>query len=298
MPERTETIPELDSGVHRLLAAYEAETFRAPDQVEAALDQVNAKLATTAAAGSTAVGMSTTAKVIVASVVLSAGVWIGWGRGPSEDPPAVAAVAQGPSTDNLEGAPSEAAVTVEPGGPLAAPVANTGRPVVVEVGTVAEPGAEPEVVTTGAERERTKTGAITAEPSPTAKPRPTAQRGSAAKPSPTGKRGPVAAPRPTAEPTAAIDPTEEPTPQSLAADLRLLQQARTALRGGHGVQALEHVRRHRQRHPESTFSEERDATEVMALCALGRTTQAKARAVEFQRRFPRSARDVLAGCSP
>jgi hypothetical protein len=61
-----------------------------------------------------------------------------------------------------------------------------------------------------------------------------------------------------------------PAASTLKAELELLQRARGALRRGRADEALEIVRQHRREYPSSAITEERDATEVSALCALGR----------------------------
>lgn len=65
--------------------------------------------------------------------------------------------------------------------------------------------------------------------------------------------------------------SEPPPPAStLKAELELLQRARGALRRGRADEALEIVQQHRREYPSSSIADERDATEVSALCALGR----------------------------
>jgi hypothetical protein len=100
----------------------------------------------------------------------------------------------------------------------------------------------------------------------------------------TSKRGPRRAPAP-----------EIP---SLAAELELLRATRAALRGGNPQRALDLAGTHRRRYPESTFAEERSATEVMALCVLGRVDAAKAKAAGFRRLYPGSSFEagLLASC--
>lgn len=124
---------------------------------------------------------------------------------------------------------------------------------------------------------------------------------------------PVVAPLPAVEPTAAPaaaerriakspravmadEPTPAPTDDGLAAELQLLQRARAALRSDHAEHALTLLRTHRRSHPDGALVEERDATEVMALCALGRGDEARRGALEYRRRFPDSDRDVLSTC--
>jgi hypothetical protein len=105
---------------------------------------------------------------------------------------------------------------------------------------------------------------------------------------------PRATPKRMAERSAAS--LEDQPRVSLAAELRLLKEARRALRDGDGARALERVRTHRKDHPTSALAEERDATEVMALCSLGRADEARARAAEYETRYRRSQQPLLARC--
>ena len=91
-------------------------------------------------------------------------------------------------------------------------------------------------------------------------------------------------------------PVAQPRPVSLAAELRLLTAARSALRSGEAAQALARVREHRASYPHSTLAEERDATEVMALCALGRSDEARTQAAAYERRFRRAQEPLLGNC--
>jgi hypothetical protein len=84
-------------------------------------------------------------------------------------------------------------------------------------------------------------------------------------------------------------PNHKPAEDTLEAELELLRSARAALRGGNASKALSLVRKHGKRYPKSTFVEERSATEVMALCAVGKTDAAKSKAGKFRKRFPGSA---------
>ncbi len=89
-------------------------------------------------------------------------------------------------------------------------------------------------------------------------------------------------------------PTE--SSDSLKAELELLRQARSALREGRANDALEIVRRHRREYATSSVAEERDATEVTALCALGLRDEAREKAEAIERRSSRTAEDLLGGC--
>ena len=92
--------------------------------------------------------------------------------------------------------------------------------------------------------------------------------------------------------------TPAPEAPSLAAELELLRATRTALRGGEAQRALDLAGRHRRRYPRSAFAEERSATEVMALCVLGRVDAAKSKAAGFRRLYPGSSFEagLVASC--
>ena len=82
----------------------------------------------------------------------------------------------------------------------------------------------------------------------------------------------------------------------LAAELRLLTAARSALRSGDPELALRRLREHGASFPESTLAQERDATEVKALCALGRTDDARTRAAAYAARFGQPDEPLLSTC--
>lgn len=74
--------------------------------------------------------------------------------------------------------------------------------------------------------------------------------------------------------------------RGLAAERGLLDVARVALARGDATEALTAVERHRREYPEGVLVEEREALAVKALVALGRRDEARARAEQFERRFP------------
>ncbi|MBL8945593.1 MAG: hypothetical protein JNK45_20690, partial [Myxococcales bacterium] len=75
MADARESIPELEPGVAELLASFQRETARDPAQVEAALRQVDARLAAPAAAAGGGAMASSAAKLVLAGLVLGGGVW-------------------------------------------------------------------------------------------------------------------------------------------------------------------------------------------------------------------------------
>jgi hypothetical protein len=90
--------------------------------------------------------------------------------------------------------------------------------------------------------------------------------------------------------SASKTPVESPrgSPADLAEQQALLDQARAALGNGDGPAALEAVRAHTARFPESVLAEERAAIGIKALAHLGRRAEARTRLELFENRFPRS----------
>ena len=85
-------------------------------------------------------------------------------------------------------------------------------------------------------------------------------------------------------------PVESPSASlaNLADQQALLDQARAALGNGDAPAALEAVRAHAARFPESVLAEERAAIAIKALAHLGRRAEARTRLELFENRFPRS----------
>jgi hypothetical protein len=80
----------------------------------------------------------------------------------------------------------------------------------------------------------------------------------------------------------------QPSPSSLAAEMRLLETARAALSGGDARRALALIQEHERDFPSGSLSEERRASKVFALCELGRRAEAARAAAEFLRTAPAS----------
>ncbi len=251
MTDELETLPELDPGASDLLGAYAEQTARGSVEVEAALSRVVGQVSAPGP-GAAAGGLSTTAKILIATAVLGVGAWAATGlqspEARSERP--TVAVAR-PSPDELPPEPR-----------IEAPSVNEPAPKVDD--SIAEVPSEP---------------TSSDESSPATEPRPTKPRRPRA-----------------AKAVEAVEAVEAEPRASLVEELRLLKQVRTDLRAGRGAKALEGAREHRRLYPSSTLAEERDATEVMALCTLGRDSEARADAAAFTRRYPTSQRDVLAAC--
>jgi hypothetical protein len=74
----------------------------------------------------------------------------------------------------------------------------------------------------------------------------------------------------------------------VAAEVRLLDQAHTAMRAGDAERALGLLEDHGRRYPRGALGEERDAARIAALCALGRIAEARDATDRFLRAAPRS----------
>jgi hypothetical protein len=74
----------------------------------------------------------------------------------------------------------------------------------------------------------------------------------------------------------------------LLAEVTLLRRAQRAWQGGKPAVALELAQRHAQAYPHSQLALERGAVEVFALCALGRSVEARALASDLLAKAPTS----------
>ena len=91
----------------------------------------------------------------------------------------------------------------------------------------------------------------------------------------------------TRPPTAPVTPPLA-AEDSLAEEVRLLRDARAALDRDEPARALVSLDAHASRFPRGTLYEERLATRVLAMCALGRIDAARLAAQELERAAPRS----------
>ena len=96
-----------------------------------------------------------------------------------------------------------------------------------------------------------------------------------------GKTRHRAAPEPT---------TVEPAPKTttLAAEMRLLAKANSAMRAGNPSGALVVLDEHRSDYPSGQLAPERDYKRAVAMCELGRIEDARAIAAAFARAYPKS----------
>lgn len=91
-----------------------------------------------------------------------------------------------------------------------------------------------------------------------------------------------------ADPPPEREPAEEdPRMQTLGAEMRMLNRARTLL-GEHPAEAIGVIDDHRRQYPEGVLREEREAFAIEALLALERVEEAERRYYDFLRAFPDS----------
>ncbi|MBI5535792.1 MAG: hypothetical protein HY898_23945 [Deltaproteobacteria bacterium] len=88
----------------------------------------------------------------------------------------------------------------------------------------------------------------------------------------------------------------------LASERALLEIARTAVGRGQAGAALDALARHAQQFPRGRLTEEREVLWIQALASSGRMGEARQRAGQFRRTFPRSmalpAVDAVVGSNP
>jgi hypothetical protein len=87
---------------------------------------------------------------------------------------------------------------------------------------------------------------------------------------------------------AAPEQVEEQVESRLKAERALLEIARTALAHGKAVDAITVLGQHEREFPNGQLSEERESLRVQCLVNSGKGSEARLRANEFRRRFPRS----------
>ena len=144
---------------------------------------------------------------------------------------------------------------------------------------------------------KTETATPVVETSPPSLPAPTAKVVAAA---PVAAAAPeharAGASEPPSEPVAVATPPRgdvSPPPvtsvDALAEETRLLRAADAATRAGDPSRALALLEEHARRFPGGVLGEERDAERVLALCAAGRTADARAAAQRFLSARPSSA---------
>jgi hypothetical protein len=73
-------------------------------------------------------------------------------------------------------------------------------------------------------------------------------------------------------------------------DVSLVRAAYDALRAGDAARALATADEHARKHPRSALAPEREATRILALCALGRTAAARDALDRYRAAFPPSPR--------
>lgn len=128
-------------------------------------------------------------------------------------------------------------------------------------------------------------------------------RAAAPDPDPDPAAAPDPDPAPDRDPDPGSDPASDPDPvlapapppirthpraPSLSDELSLLRRARSALRSGDPVTALEHLERHARQFPSPRLAPEAAAVRIEATCAAGQVDRARQLADDFLARWPDS----------
>jgi hypothetical protein len=213
-------------------------------------------------------GGHTLATAALIGVLGGGAAWFAVVRSNSMPPPAPIAVAQGEPVGRPP-ASREAPAALEADPASNAPLSDS------TVTSIPSPSQAPDDVRTSA-----KLSAASREPARAAS-RPRAK-------SEITRETVEAAPAP-APPAAAAPAAAPPAPSdSLAEEVSMLRAARAALDRGDATHALRVLDAHEARFQRATLYEERLATRVLALCALGRIDAARSAAQELERVAPRS----------
>jgi hypothetical protein len=189
---------------------------------------------------------------------------------PAAPLPSASASAQGvarsvaalPAADSTSSRPPPAQLSAPPSSPLAAPPSSplVTPPLPLSVGALTPPRPLPAGT-------------------------PTPPQAPAEAPPSWPARAPSAA-RPALAAGAVAPPGSASPP--VAEELRLVHAAQAHLRAGRAEQALASLSEHARLYPQGVLREERVAARVLALCALGRSEQARREADAFARGAPRS----------
>jgi hypothetical protein len=94
--------------------------------------------------------------------------------------------------------------------------------------------------------------------------------------------------RPAPLPMKPTRPHQIPRTVGLADEQAFLEEARAALRNGSPERALQLLSQHEHVFPNALLGDARESLAIQALVAQGRVDAARARAIEFRRRYPRS----------
>jgi hypothetical protein len=96
--------------------------------------------------------------------------------------------------------------------------------------------------------------------------------------------------RPSSAPSVAspTPPSAEASPETLATERALLDEARSAIAHGDAARATDLLDRHARTFPRAALVEEREALTVEALAVAGQSDEARAALAHFRARYPRS----------
>lgn len=98
----------------------------------------------------------------------------------------------------------------------------------------------------------------------------------------------ASAPAATPSRPATVTPSSQPAASTLSAELELVAGAQRALNGAAASEALALLEQHQTRFPRGELAQERDAARVLALCALGRSADARRERRRFAHDWPAS----------
>jgi hypothetical protein len=99
---------------------------------------------------------------------------------------------------------------------------------------------------------------------------------------------------PQGEPAAKKSPVPSRSADSLAEEVAILSRASSELRAGRPAAALKALDEHQRSFPSGVLSQERTAARIQALCALGRTKEARSALERLARTAPNSPHEARA----
>jgi hypothetical protein len=99
---------------------------------------------------------------------------------------------------------------------------------------------------------------------------------------------------PQAEPAAKRSPAASRSADSLAQEVAILSRASSELRAGRPAAALKALDEHQRSFPSGVLTQERTAARIQALCALGRTKEARSALERLARTSPNSPHEARA----
>jgi hypothetical protein len=137
--------------------------------------------------------------------------------------------------------------------------------------------------------------ALRPEPAPVEAPVVATAKPMVAPAAPAPERAESALPAPAqAEPAAKRTPAPSRSADSLAQEVAILSRASSELRAGRPAAALKALDEHQRLFPSGVLTQERTAARIQALCALGRTKEARSALERLARTAPNSPHEARA----